>query len=459
MIRDGAHIPCARRGSYPLRGGNTVRPLVDGEPAFRRICAAVDGARASVWLTVAFLETGFRMPDGRSLFDVLDGAAGRGLDVRVIFWRSPSLQERETGTHFFGSEADRRELAARGSRFLARWDRLPRHFCHHQKSWLVDAGEPREVAFVGGINLDRGSVAVPGHPARAEGNVHDVYLELRGPAVTDVHHNFVQRWNGATERERGDGAWPDPSRTDDLGFPARVSMEAGSVPVQITRTVRREVYCDGRATPGGDPFDVAKGEHSVLEQYLAALGAARRTIYFEDQTIASPKVIEAIHAALGRGVDVVFLVPGHAHPEFAAARRDPRLQALFGPLDALRGHENFTLAAIASHDGPGAYHDVYVHAKILLVDDAWATIGSTNVADRSFFGDTELNASFWDADSVRALRATLLGEHLGRDTGGLDDRAALQLFRELARENRARRERGALLDGLAFAVDPARYGT
>jgi phosphatidylserine/phosphatidylglycerophosphate/cardiolipin synthase-like enzyme len=155
---------------------------------------------------------------------------------------------------------------------------------------------------------------------------------------------------------------------------------------------------------------------------------------------------------------VVFLVPGNAHPEFAAARREPNMRDLFGPIDALRGHENFTLAAIASHEGPGAYHDVYVHAKILLVDDAWATIGSTNVADRSFLGDTELNASFWDAASVRALRTTLLAEHLGRDTGALDDRAALRLFRDIAVENRARREAGEPLEGLAFAVDPARYG-
>lgn len=459
MIRDGAHVPFAKAATYPPRAGNAVRPLVDGEPAFRRICAAVDEARASVWVTVAFLETGFRMPDGRSFFDVLEGAAARGRDVRAIFWRSPSLQEREPGTHFFGTEAQRRELARRGSRFLARWDRLPRQLCHHQKSWLVDAGAPGEVAFVGGINLDVSSVAVPGHPARAEGNVHDVYLELRGPSATDVHHNFVQRWNGATERERADGCWPDRAKADDLPFPARVSPEAGAVPVQITRTVRRETYSDGHPTPGGAPFEIAGGEHSVLEQYVAALDAAQRTIYFEDQAIASPKVIERIHAALGRGVDVVFLVPGSAHPEFAAARRDPRLVSLFEPIDALRRHENFTLAAIASHDGPSAYHDVYVHAKILLVDDAWATIGSTNVADRSFHGDTELNASFWDAASVRGLRATLLAEHLGRDTAALDDRAALRAFRELARENRARRERAEPLDGLAFEIDPARYGT
>jgi phosphatidylserine/phosphatidylglycerophosphate/cardiolipin synthase-like enzyme len=55
-------------------------------------------------------------------------------------------------------------------------------------------------------------------------------------------------------------------------------------------------------------------------------------------------------------------------------------------------------------------------------------IGSTNLANRSFYGDTELNASLWHGPTVRALRAELLREHLGRDNSALDDRAALPLY-------------------------------
>jgi cardiolipin synthase len=75
MTRDAAHVPHAARAAYPLREGNTVHPLVDGEPAFRRICEAVEAAEHSVWVTVAFIERDVRMPDGRgSFFDVLDRA-------------------------------------------------------------------------------------------------------------------------------------------------------------------------------------------------------------------------------------------------------------------------------------------------------------------------------------------------------------------------------------------------
>ena len=155
MIRDAVHIPHVNSGSYPLREGCRVRPLVDGEPAFRRICEAVEAARSRVWITVAFIEPDVQMPDGRgSFFDVLDRAVARGIDVRVIFWRPVELDPLETGTHFEGSEEERRWLAERGSRFLARWDCLPGNGCQHQKSWLIDAGLEGEVGFVGGINLD-----------------------------------------------------------------------------------------------------------------------------------------------------------------------------------------------------------------------------------------------------------------------------------------------------------------
>jgi phosphatidylserine/phosphatidylglycerophosphate/cardiolipin synthase-like enzyme len=65
------------------------------------------------------------------------------------------------------------------------------------------------VAFVGGINVEQGSMVSPGHrPWREGDNIHDVYLEVRGPSATDVHHNFVQRWNEASDRDLPHGCWP-----------------------------------------------------------------------------------------------------------------------------------------------------------------------------------------------------------------------------------------------------------
>src|SRR5262245_1998048 len=87
--KPGQTIPFVSAAPYPSRFENFVRPLIDGVPAFRRICAAIDAAQHSVFVTVAFIHQDFLMPDGRgSFFDVLDAATRRGLDVRVIFWRT-----------------------------------------------------------------------------------------------------------------------------------------------------------------------------------------------------------------------------------------------------------------------------------------------------------------------------------------------------------------------------------
>ena len=459
MQRDAAYIGFVDSGSYPIRAGNEVQPLVDGDPAFRRICEAVEKARHSVWVTIAFHYESFEMPGGHgSLFDVLDRAAARGLDVRALFWRHRDLVRRRPGMHFAGTQEDLAFLRRRGSRFLARWDQAHGPYCQHQKSWLIDAGQPLEIAFVGGINLNPRSVVVPGHPVREGGNTHDVYVAVRGPSASDVHHNFVQRWNEASDRDEPDGLWPDATSQGSVSFPVKPSPEAGDVCVQIQRTVRRGRYRDGTAAPGTNAFAIENGEYSIVDQYKRAISAARSTIYIEDQAIGSAEIVDGLHQALSRGIDVTVLVPIDVSEEMAAAFALPESAAFFESLGALGRHEHFLLAGIAANAGPGAYQNVYVHAKIALIDDAWATIGSANIGNRSFYGDTELNASFWHAPTVRGLRRALLEEHLARDTQGLDDRAAQAMYRQIARANAAHRLAGRPLEGLAIALDPSTYG-
>jgi len=456
---EAAHIPAARNAAYPVREGNAVRPLVDGGPAFRRICQAIEAATCSVWVTVAFLEDAFRMPDGRgSLFDVLDRAAKRGLDVRALFWSEPRIAEQIADEqHFLACPENTAFLEARGSGIRARWDRVPK-YCQHQKSWVVDAGQSGEVSFVGGINLDTGSVVEPGHPhdsAIAPGKgIHDLYCEIRGPAATDVVHNFVQRWNEASERHAPHGCYPTPERCDDLSFPRVLGARAGDTCVQITRSVLAGLYKNDHPSPGGERFAIHAGEYSIKEQYLSAIAAARRTIYLENQLLFCPDTIDALRVALERGVLVSVLVPRVTMPEVVAARKIPRAAPLFEALAALAAFDDFTFAGLASNREPGVYEDVYVHAKFAAIDDAWATIGSTNTMFRSFKGDTELNASFWDPTTVRGLRCQLLEEHLAEDTSGLDDLSAYRRYRDIARENTARRAAREPMTGQVFALDP-----
>jgi cardiolipin synthase A/B len=255
--------------------------LVDGEPAFRRICEAIEGARHRVWATVTFMWPGFQMPDGRgSALDVLDRAATRGVDVRLIFWRPDEETAGLRRNAFWGAPVHFDELRRRRSRVRIRWDRAHPGFCQHQKTWLIDADTEFETAFVGGINLNPHSVRAPGHDG--EGENHDAYVELSGPSVVDVHHNFVQRWNEASERDSADGHWNAGGEAD-LSFPISVPTVRGTARIQIQRTTHPGRYTNDQAVPGGARFDVALGERSILAQYGAAIQAARRTIYLENQ--------------------------------------------------------------------------------------------------------------------------------------------------------------------------------
>src|SRR6185437_12902941 len=198
-----------------------------------------------------------------------------------------------------------------------------------------------------------------------------------------------------------------------LPFPQRVSRPHSASTVQIQRMVHPSRYADGHATPGGRECDISAGERSILDQYKRAIDATRSSIYIENQAIPVPEIATVLAGALHRGVEVVFLLPADPEQHVRVARQDSARKDLFDQLAALGRHANFTLAGIAAPNARGERSSIYVHSKIMLVDDAWATIGSCNLHSNSLAGHTEMNAAFWDADVVRALRCQLLSEHLG----------------------------------------------
>ncbi|MBX3010268.1 MAG: phosphatidylserine/phosphatidylglycerophosphate/cardiolipin synthase family protein [Caldilineaceae bacterium] len=449
-------IPFVTTGSYPARRGNLVQPWIDGEPAFRRICAAIAAAEQRVWATITFMWPAFRMPDGLgTALDVLECAAQRGLDVRLIFWRPDEVTARHRQNAFWGSPAHFALLAEHYSHLKIRWDRAHPGYCQHQKSWLIDPSGATATAFVGGINLNPHSVVAPGH--QGQGHNHDVYIEIAGPAVADVEHNFVQRWNEASERTCADGWW-GPGSDEDLPFPTHTPPECGTVLMQIQRTIHAGRYRHTQPTPHGVAFPIAAGEQSNLDQYCLAIRSARRTIYLENQYVEVAEIVAALHEALARGVLVALLLP--AVPDITpTAVVSPDRLAFLAERARLATYENFTLCGIAGLDDEGRRQPVYVHSKLMLIDDEWATVGSCNLHHYSLFGNSELNAAFFDPATVHAMRVALFQEYLAVDTAAMADRSALRLLRQIADENRQRHvDNDPNWQGLAFRLTMATYG-
>jgi cardiolipin synthase A/B len=141
------------------------------------------------------------------------------------------------------------------------------------------------------------------------------------------------------------------------------------------------------------------------------------------------------------------------------ARRDPSRRALFDRVARLGQYERFSLVGIAAQSAGGERRDVYVHAKIMLIDDKWATIGSCNLHSNSLLGAYRDECVNLGPGGRPSVSVELLREHLGQDTTYLDARAALQLYRNVARQNRLKRDAGdSDWQGMAYFLDPAAYG-
>lgn len=450
--------------SYPRRAGNQAIPWIDGVPFYNRLAAAFRAAKTRIWAIVSFIEPEFRFPDETPWWVLLAEAQARGVDVRVLFWRNPGFSK--TAHVFLGDTRERALLQEWDARWAARWDSSgddPTH-CHHQKAYVVDGLGEDPIAFIGGMVLSHATLAMPGHHHGHE--KHDAFLELRGPAVADAEHNFVQRWNLARQ-DLAAPPWPDAVRAGPLPWPDRVPGSCGEVDVQLARTLRRDCYSG------------VAGEATILEHYRDAFGSATRTIYLENQHPGQHELLLLLADALARGVLVVMIVPGE--PMAAIYRARAEVEALmgvgrasehrYGPtflaLAALGDHPGFTLAALARSDADAdadadssgwRHREIYTHAKLCIVDGEWLTLGSANFVDLSLDADhTELNATVWGAATAMPLLRSLCSEHTDQDLHELDDRDALARLAELARASRASLIAGGPVLGGCYALEPARY--
>jgi phosphatidylserine/phosphatidylglycerophosphate/cardiolipin synthase-like enzyme len=414
-----------------------VRVLIDGHEAFGRIYEAVDEARSSVWITVSFVDLDAILP-GRSetFLDVVARATGRGVDVRLLFWWS----EYAGIGSYRGEASELARLAERGVTAKMRWDAVPRG-CHHQKSYVVDG----DTAFVGGINITGEAGSSPDHGG---GGYHDLFTELRGPVVQDVAANFIERWNQATVTREQRHAFPSLEEADDL-LPIDAPADRGSTHVQLVRTLRRELYRGEAGWLPDERFELHGGEDSIRRAVLGGIAEARRSIYLENQFLMDPETIDTLASAAERGVEVIAIVP---------FQPDPNL--LLYPEQKMRETRRALsrLAAAQSAGLFGLIHErdasraIYVHAKLLIVDDSVLQLGSANFWPPSYNRDSELNVVVWDGEVALDTRRRLWDEHLlGSSATGLAD------WRRLAQDAGQMRSRGRCAATRIVEIDPQRY--
>jgi phosphatidylserine/phosphatidylglycerophosphate/cardiolipin synthase-like enzyme len=199
-------------------------------------------------------------------------------------------------------------------------------------------------------------------------------------------------------------------------------------------------------TVAEDMYDaVPKGDFRILESYVRAIRSAQRFIYFENQFLWSPEIVELLVDKLERpptpDFRLVVLLPANANN----GQDDTRGQ--LGVLADADGSDNPHFLATTIRSLSGQRDDpLYVHAKVGIIDDRWMTVGSANLNSHSLLNDTEMNVVTDDATLARATRERLWSEHLQlpvADLAGADPVAVIDRhWRPTAMEQLRRRNAG-----------------
>ena len=302
---------------------------------------------------------------------------------------------------------------------LARWmlhkrihtkldSRHPTGGSHHQKIVVIDDC----FAFCGGIDMtgDRWDTRCHAdhepHRRRPNGKPyppwHDATTALEGPVAAALGELARERWKCAGGEELA----PVSGRTN--CWPDGLVCQFTDADVAIART-RPEI-------PDLPDLPAVR---EIEQLYLDQIATARRYIYAESQYFASRRIAEAIARRLAEqdGPEIVIINPCAADGWLEQVAMDTARARLCQALRQRDRNDRFRIY----HPYTAAGVPIYVHAKILIVDDVILRVGSSNFNNRSLGLDTECDVTI-DArlppnsdtrPAIRAIRDGLVAEHLG----------------------------------------------
>lgn len=333
----------------PMYEGNAVTTLVNGEQIFPAMLSAIASAQKTICFETFIYWSG---QIGRKFVDALGARSRAGVRVHVLIdW----LGSKTIDPQYL------RDLETAGAHVemyhRLRWYNVRRmNNRTHRKLLIVDG----RVGFTGGVGIADEWDGAATQPERWRDN----HYRLEGPSVAQMQSAFMDNWIKTHSRVlHGSEYFPE-------------LPEAGSCIAQLFSSSPQE------------------GSESVRLMYLLSMASAARSIklasaYFVPDDLS----IKTLTHAAKRGVDIEIIVPG-PRIDKKVARRAGR--ARWGPL---------LEAGIRIYE----YQPCLYHCKLLVVDELWVSVGSTNFDNRSFRLNDESNLNVLDAEFGRA-QVALFGE-------------------------------------------------
>jgi len=408
--------------------------LIDAASYFEALRASLLAAQRSVFVLGWELHSRTRLEGARKPTDGAPVELGKllrfllkrrkELELKILLWNHPVMYSvhRELFPRwiFWPREPDRVEIVLDSH--------LPAGASHHEKLVIIDD----EVAYCGGVDLTvrRWDIAAhhPTEPRRRDNArkpyvpLHDVQIVVQGDAAAALGERARARWQHA-----GGSAFPE----DAIEAPRRPSAATSAWPKHVKPDFKDTTVGIMRTVAALEERD--KEIREIERATAAAIGSAERFIYIENQYITSKTACEALAARMRarRDLQVVIVTTrelggwleartmGIGRHFFMKEFDDPSLAGrikFVAPLARCSAPTDEDSAKIVV-DGTLSIH---VHAKVLIIDDRYLRIGSSNLNNRSMGFDTECDiaieaANTAERDSIASVRNRLIAEHWGSD--------------------------------------------
>jgi Phosphatidylserine/phosphatidylglycerophosphate/cardiolipin synthases and related enzymes len=331
----------------PVTLGNQVKVLTNGRETFASILEEMEQAKHHIHLDYYTIrDDGI----GRKFLNILTAKAKAGIEVRVLYDGIGSIN---LGKRYI------RELKQSGvqvSCFLpARVALLKRllNSRNHSKIAVIDG----RVGFVGGINIGDEYL---GKDKRL-GFWRDTQLRLEGDSVYFLQELFMKDW--------------------ELAAKERLPVHAGYMPEHDPDDASQEPVLIVSSGPDrrGEP---------ILETAFAAVKVARSSVYISTPYfIPDESLLAVLGSAAKSGVDVRLIIPGLADTQLV----------LWATLSFV---ERMLEAGVRVY----RYQKGFIHAKVMIVDDLLAVVGTANMDMRSFHSNFEQNAVLFDPGTIEHLK-------------------------------------------------------
>ena len=347
-----------------------------------------------------------------SLQDLLIEKAKQGVEVKIIIWQPrlelriiPGADERGLGGRTKEVEMMNEHAKSNGieQNLMVRIDNTAPTITsgHHDKIIVID----NQVGFCGGLDLSRGKWDTSDHDfdnSLRDANSHpwhDVHAMVKGPVVWDLIYHFHQRWVYSQTK--------DVRQVRDMEIKSPFSNHGGDGNTSII------------ALRTWHKFNRNGG---ILAWYAGMFRKAKESIYIENQFPFENKFITQLLVKRLKQVKNLKVI--------TVSPVDPNLPGFIGSIIAKASvneiDENLKLLRKTGEDRVKTYclisqHDsikekrkqIYVHSKVMIIDDKWITIGSANMDRDGFRDSSELDLGILAPTSARQLRVKLWREHLG----------------------------------------------